>query len=313
MAKGKFSKLLGNPTTGSTAQDLVDQGFPLNEVPPGSGLMNTPIRTESWGYERPRGSWMVNNDGAYITVGTVPPVGSSSGLSAQGAPSPAIDLVVGRNAAARGGEGPPKDSIVDNNFGSDAARIYISRLTDVDRYFGLAKRPGDFRGARSGIGVKADRVAIIGREGVKIVTGKMQGGDYGPHGETNSLGGRIVAPAPKIELVAGNDFENVQGVALGETTRDAFRELHGIIQDLWSALYNFAMLQTAWDAVLGINLSVLAPNPHHPAGAAPKIMGNINMVMSSLYATRVNLMTWNFNYTNAAGRTYIVSRNVRSN
>jgi len=300
--------LLGNPTTGSIAQDLVEQGFPLNEVPPGSGLMNTPIRSESWGYQRPQGTWMVNNDGAYITAGAVPPVGLTSGLSAQGAPSPTIDLVVGRNAAARGGEGPAKDSIIDNNFGTDAARIYISRLTDIERYFGLAKRDGDYRGDRSGIGVKADRVAVIGREGVKIVTGKMQGGDYGPYGETNSLGGRIVSPAPKIELVAGNDFENVQGVALGETTRDAFRELHDIIQDLWSALYNFAMLQTAWDGVVGVS-----PLVWYPAGAAPKIMGNINLVMSSLYATRVNLMTWNFNYTNSGGKTYIVSRNVRSN
>ena len=308
MAKGKFSKLLGNPTTGSTAQDLVDQGFPLNEVPPGSGLMNTPIRTESWGYERPRGSWMVNNDGAYITVGTVPPVGLSSGLSAQGAPSPAIDLVVGRNAAARGGEGPAKDSIIDNNFGTDAARIYISRLTDIERYFGLARRPGDYRGDRSGIGVKADRVAIIGREGVKIVTGKMQGGTFGPYGETNSLGGRIIAPAPKIELIAGNNYDKVQGVALGEATRDALRGLHNIVQDLSSAVYNFITLQTGFDAIVGVS-----PLPHYPAGAAPKAMGNINMVMSSMYATRANLMTWQFNHLNPAGRQYIVSRNVRSN
>jgi|TARA_Y100000310_G_scaffold345656_1_gene467808 hypothetical protein len=304
----KKAKDLGIDPNYTIPQDLLDMGINLNEVPPRSGLMNTPNAPIAWGYQRPEGSWMVNNQGAYITAGTIPPTGLASGAGAYGVLSPTIDLVVGRNAGARQGSGPEKDSVVDNNFGTDAARIYISRLTDIERYFGLARRPGDYRGDRSGIGVKADRVAIIGREGVKIVTGKMQGGTFGPYGETNSLGGRIIAPAPKIELIAGNNYDKVQGVALGEATRDALRGLHNIVQDLSSAVYNFITLQTGFDAIVGVS-----PLPHYPAGAAPKAMGNINMVMSSMYATRANLMTWQFNHLNPAGRQYIVSRNVRSN
>tara|TARA_Y100000310_G_scaffold279693_1_gene298956 strand:+ start:3063 stop:3989 length:927 start_codon:yes stop_codon:yes gene_type:complete len=308
MAKKYFSEL-GLNSNYSSAQDLIDNNIKLNKVPPGSGLMNTPSSPKSWGYQTPAGAWKVDNQGAYIVAATIPPMGLSSGISAFGALSPTIDLVVGRAAAANKGEGPKEGAVVDNNFGTDAARIYISRLADIDRYFGLAGRPNPpVVPYRSAIGIKADAVRVIGREGVKIVTGKMNGGDFGPYGETNSLGGRIESPAPKIELIAGNNYDIVQGVALGEVTRDSLRELHEILQDLWGAVYNFITLQTAWDGVVGVS-----PFAHYPAGAAPKSMGNITMVMNSLYSTRVNLMAWNFNYTNAGGDTYIVSRNVRSN
>jgi len=309
MAKIKFADL--NPAlAGVRVQDLIDQGMTVNGVPEGAGLMNTEASTESYGYNVPPGAMPIAHAGAYITLGAVPPEGLASGYSAQGAASPTIDLVVGRNASSFGGKGLSDGYIVDNNFGTDAARIYISRLTDVDKYFSLAKREGSEHknSQRSAVAVKADNVRLIGREGVKIVTGKMQGGNFGPHGETNSLGGRIESPAPKIELIAGNNYDNVQGLALGETTRDSLRELHDILQDLWSAVYNFIMLQTAWDAVIGVS-----PFPWYPAGAAPKSMGNMSMVMSSLYSTKINLMLWDFNSLNPAGNQYIVSRNVRSN
>ena len=35
--------------------------------------------------------------------------------------------------------------------------------------------------ARSGIGIKADSVRIIGREGIKIVTGDREGNSLGRH------------------------------------------------------------------------------------------------------------------------------------
>ncbi|MAG26042.1 hypothetical protein CMI47_10725 [Candidatus Pacearchaeota archaeon] len=309
MAKRKFSDLGLNPNF-PNVQDLIDQGVTVNKVPAGSGLMNTPNTPISTGYQTPPGAYPINNMGASIMVGAIPPMGLSSGFGAPGANVPTVDLVVGRAAAARKGQGPTEGSVVDNNFGTDAARIYISRLTDIDRHFGLAGQASANANAmaRSAVAIKADGVRIIGREGVKIVTGKMKGGAFGPHGETNSLGGRVESPAPKIELIAGNNYDIVQGVALGEKTRDSLRELHEILQDLWSAVYNFITLQTGWDGVVGVS-----PLPHYPAGAAPKSMGNMTMVMSSLYSTRVNLMTWNHNYTSPTQDTYIVSRNVRTN
>jgi len=118
----------------------------------------------------------------------------------------AIDLVVGRGSADKSG---PKANIWKRpNIASDAARIYISQKTDIDANFGLA--PGTIGSAknRSGIGIKADHVRLIGREGIKIITGKMQGvKGVGSGGEKSSSGGKVIQPAPPIELIAGNNTE----------------------------------------------------------------------------------------------------------
>ncbi len=283
----------------------------INSLPPKSGVASTTPPAVVFGYNTPPDAYQVENAGAYILAGQVGPQGVSSGWQGQGALAPTVDIVVGRNASARGGKGPNKKTVVDNNFATDAARVYISRLTDLDSYFGLASRDSNTKGkkkARSGVGIKADNVAVIGREGVKIVTGGMSGAKFGMFGETNSLGGAIKTPAPKIELIAGNNYQDVEGLAKGETTRNSLRELHDIIQDILGAVYNFITLQTSWDGVLGVT-----PLPHHAAGSAPKTMGNLTMVMSSLYSSRINLMLWHFNTLSPQGSAYIVSRNVRTN
>ena len=283
----------------------------INSLPANSGVASTTPPSVAFGYNTPPGAYQVENAGAYIVAGQVGPEGVSSGWGGQGALAPTVDIVVGRNSSARGGKGPDKQTIVENNFATDSARVYISRLTDLDTYFGLASRDSNTKGkkkARSGVGIKADNVAVIGREGVKIVTGKMSGAKFGMFGETNSLGGLIKNPAPKIELIAGNNYQGVQGLAKGEATRDSLRELHLIVQDILGAMYNFITLQTSWDGVLGVT-----PLPHHAAGAAPKTMGDLTMVMNSLYSSRLNLMLWHFNTLSPAGGAYIVSRNVRTN
>jgi hypothetical protein len=310
MAKVSF-KELGLDRNYITVEMMKEMGRSLNKLPPKSGIANTPPPAVAFGYNTPPGSYQVENAGAYIVAGQVGPEGISSGWGGQGAVAPTVDIVVGRNASARAGKGPPEKTVVENNFATDAARVYVSRLTDLDLYFGLAKKDSSNAGskkARSGVGIKADNVAVIGREGVKIVTGPMSGAKFGPFGETNSLGGKISSRAPKIELIAGNNYQGVQGVALGESTRDSLRELHDIVQDLLGAVYNFITLQSSWDGVLGVT-----PLPHHAAGAAPKTMGNLTMVMSSLYSSRTNLMLWKFNTLSPYGSSYIVSRNVKSN
>ena len=68
------------------------------------------------------------------------------------------------------------------NFGSDAARIYLTERGDIGHYFGLKHGDptvGVTSKLKSGIGVKADHTYIIGRERVRIVcgSGKFSGGD----------------------------------------------------------------------------------------------------------------------------------------
>ena len=177
--------------------------------------------------------------------------------------------------------------------------------------------------ARSGIGIKADAVRVIGREGVKIVTGE---GDsvtgYGLTGETNSLGGKIIKPAPSIDLMAGNNsgeyitfggmFNPIETINIlqpavkGDFARDAFLELGNVIDDLWACTYALTLSQILFNAVLGISFF----EPWRAGMSTWTVSAQLNWVMNSMYHTRTNKTFWEYNYLNASGYKYICSRNV---
>ena len=321
MAEEKKTKDL---LTGSceTVQSLIDQNIPIDSVPLYTGLFNTRVCRPSFTYNHPPGTKNVRNGGAYIVFGQIPPGGLASGYGKSGIPAESIDLVVGRHSSANNGKGPSQGSFVDNNFGTDAARIYISRLTDIDQAFGLASDPivKEGRGliGRSGIGIKADGVRIIGREGVKITTGKMQGGIFGGQGEPNSLGGNISMIAPKIDLVAGNSYNNVQGVALGERTRDCLISLKENIDKIYSVISTITEVQDEFNlaiakGVVGVPrlASIIA------AGTIVKAKYAIN-INQAQWQSRIGLTEWELLYLNPKFDSdgivrYIVSPNVRTN
>ena len=112
-----------------------------------------------------------------------------------------IDIVVGS-----GGPEPKHGQIVGPNFFTDAARIYLTQRGDIDAYFSL---PIDVTNGvlpsenRSAIGIKADGVRIIGREGVRIYTNARTNKSGRPR-ETNAVGGDIQSRSG-IHLVANMD------------------------------------------------------------------------------------------------------------
>jgi hypothetical protein len=218
--------------------------------PAGTGLYGAGTIPSDIRYNKSADEKVIQHAGAYITFGYDKPSGPESGNGRAGATrSSRIDLVVGRMS---GRSKPPAGSIVNNSFETDAARIYISSLTDIDTNFGIDPgKTGERLKDRSGIGIKADGVRIIGREGVKIVTGASTGGR-----ERNSLDGKTL-PSPYIELIAGNssekmgfltdigeitngrdylgqEYDPLQGVAMGLNTSQAIIELTDIINDILS-------------------------------------------------------------------------------
>ena len=314
MAKITFSDIFkGNTDSLTTAQDLIDAGFTPETVPTGTGLFNTPINRTPFSYNCPDGARELSNQGAYIVFGQVPPGTKAEGYGAKGIPADSIDLVVGRHSATYGGKGPTKDSSLDNDFINDAARIYVSRLCDIDKAFRLISSPSENEGrgliARSGIALKADGIRVIGREGVKIVTGKAEDVP-GIFGETNSLGGKIKGPAPKIELIAGNNYKNAQGAALGRNVVHCLRELYDLFNELWSAVNNLALIQSGYNSTVGIS----APTTPWITAAAPGVVGaQFNFVINSLNQTRNSGIIWAANYLEPWGDSYISSTNVRIN
>ncbi len=125
---------------------------------------------------------------------------------------------------------------------TDAARIYISQKTDIDDNFMLADGKIGKARARSAIGLKADGIRIMSREGIKLVTraDKM-----------NSQGGNVNA-IRGVDIIAGNndqDDDPIQPMVLGDNVVEAFNEMAEIVSELvgttQSIINNVAALNTA--------------------------------------------------------------------
>ena len=139
----------------------------------------------------------------------------------------AIDIVVGRGAPCPKKYQPEpkkkdtkkqlrnKQMWLDPNFAFDAARIYISQKTDVDKNFDLADGKVGVATAKSAVALKADGIRIIAREGIKLVT-HVDG--------YNSQGGEV-ASVNGIDLIANNDDELLQPLVKGENMIEALKKL----------------------------------------------------------------------------------------
>jgi hypothetical protein len=333
MKKNIFDRSIFEPCEGSIPsptptlpQDRIDQGLPVNAA--NDGPMHTRVPQPRVIYDKAENEKVISKENAYIVFGTDRPSTKASGFGGQGAISDTIDIVVGRLASGRGGKGPCDEVYTGNNFAADAARIYISRLTDLDTNFGVATDKLAEPFARSGIAIKADHVRIIGREGVKIVTGGMQGvTGYGLKGETNSRGGRL-SQGHKIDLLAGNNtgtrrvwgglfnpidkIEYLQPITKGDNMVRCLEELSEVIDNLLAAILNLAIMTTMGFSSIAVAASAnpftlnIAPAP------TPAITLIGSWVTAPTYQTRVKKTNWETNYLNSNAHRYICSRNVRA-
>ena len=273
------------------------------------------------------GDKVINNGNAYITFGKDRPSGKASGFGGQGATGAnAIDIVVGRLSSAP----KPDGAIADNSFSADAARVYISQLTNIDFNFGIDPGKSGYMEGRSAIGIKADGVRVIGREGVKIVTGRSNNATgFAMKGETNSLGGKISQPAPLIELIAGNNTEptfeigglfnggtridKIQGVAMGQNTTEALRGLSDLMTDMLSLVKIKSNAQFGFNTALSLIASLPAPLAG-PACAAAYAVYNGSHLKSNynMYQLFIDKAIWDVNYLQPYGKRYIESRNVKT-
>ena len=204
------------------------------------------------------------NGNACITLGGDRNASRASGYAGQGhTQSSAIDICVGRYA-------PNQSSTrnVDPNFKSDACRLYISQKADIDNYFGLASGKQGNLTARSGIGMKADNVRIIGREGIKLVTRtEPQNSRDG----SSSFSG--------IELIACNDDSDIQSMVKGENLVEALRELEGLIQKVSTVLSNHLAEYAQFVAAVGSHTHLA---PQGPPGTL--IPTNVSVTLNPLVA-----------------------------
>lgn len=323
---------------GSATEQRIKQKRAINSTPSDSGIMHMDhwIDDKFLNYKKAQNEKVISKNGAYVVLGTDRPSSEASGYGARGSDRAAtIDLVVGRMASARGGKGVKKGTHVDNNFAADAARIYISQQTDIDTGFGIVEGSVGNPKARSAVALKADGIRIFGREGIKIVTGKGNNWrGFGLKGETNSLGGKISQPAPGIDLIAGNNaeprkvfggfaspvqiIETLQPVSMGYNTRDSLRELSDILDDVFGAILNFGLVQSAINNAIAGTFAASSGRfaAHGVGGGLIGLINTIGMqqfVLNPMYHARVNkTFNFEFNYLYPFGYKYICSRSVKT-
>ncbi len=238
---------------------------------------------------------------SYIVLGRDRPRSRNSGYGGKGdTQSSMIDMVVGRMS-----DKPVDNVIVDPNFSNDAARIYISQKTDVDKNFGLAPGSGQSR-AKSAVALKADAIRLISREGMKLVTGVD---------DKNSQGGSTESTKYGVDIIANNADSDLQPMVKGKNLVEAMKrlahhvaKLNGIVEGLLVEQDKLNKeIKDHWhiSASPGVRSST---SPALKLTAPITIMRHLTKTKTSLRTHRTNLENFEKNYLSSDGRGYINSR-----
>lgn len=244
---------------------------------------------------------ITGQNNSWIVLGRDRPASRLSGYGGIGDTQCAsIDLVVGRMAHK-----PKSDAWVDPNFKIDAARIYISQKTDIDENFGLASGKVGNSTTRSGIGIKADGIRIVAREGIKLITGT----DI-----SNSQGGDVDTKTG-IDIIANNDDSDLQPMVKGNNLAEALDQLVAKIEELSGILSAFLDSQMEYNSAVATHthispfFGIMGPPSEATISSGVKTSINkfTNCVMG-LKAFKVNLVSFKNEYIRVFGQKYINSK-----
>ena len=201
----------------------------------------------------------------------------------------------------------------------DAARVYISQMTNIDENFKISKllRPGDgvsrSVAPTSGIMLKADKVRIHARQDIKLVTG-------GPYEIINSQGNEI-RKNNGIHLIAQNGVDErgraiaQQPIPLGDNLMIALEAIMENLSSLNGALDAFAESQMRFNTAAANTFHVLPiPGAIDAGNPLTKLQGIITtieqVVKTRLGSFYQELNNFNFrtNYLDPTGKNYINSQ-----
>lgn len=237
----------------------------------------------------------------WLVLGRDRPASRVSGYGGKGdTQAGTIDIVVGRMSYQ------PKDGVyVDPNFETDSARVYISQKTDIDENFKLATGTIGNSVGLSGIGIKADSIRIIGRQGIKLVTAVDQVNSQG--GKINSIQG--------IELIAGNNSDDIQPLPKGDNLSESLEKLCDNIESLSGILSTFLTSQMDFNSTAATHyhyspfygIPVLPSDTLAPKGIEVA-MKQLNDCMLGLQKFKMKINIYKNNYLRTHGEKYINSK-----
>jgi hypothetical protein len=248
-----------------------------------------------------------NKHNTFVVLGRDRPGSRMSGYGGRGdTHAGAIDIVAGRMGyMARSVNSSGEKIAVDPNFKTDAARIYLSQKTDVDKNFCLAKGRFPLSDTRSAIALKADGIRIIAREGIKLVTGVDK---------KNSQGSEVTKCAYGINLIANNCDEDLQPIPKGNNLAAALIKVVDHIDRVTGILDAFLMSQIKFNTALGahVHISPFFGIPTTPSvlASGASVMSNVEkltLIKTSLFTEKLNLMNFKISYLTPVGKKYINS------
>ena len=326
-AMGPISRSI-NPKDKKQTQNQARSALKMNPDDQGTFQTDSLTPTINFISARNEKKLVARNNNAGIIIGADRPHSLASGKGGKGASAAnTIDIIVGRMSCKQPDISSGKIKAVEPNFACDASRIYVSQLTDVDLNFGIVpgisgkgdQIMGKPSPSRAAIGIKSDKVRVIGREGVKIVTGKSYA--FTPGAEKNSIGGDIPRAAP-IELIAGNvdgerklwgglfntpqKVQKLQGIPYGENLADCLVEIHESLDLLTGCVQRHTFLMGLLTSVI----STTALEPWRAAGGPLVGLLSKIFVKNALHHLRINSKLIRIGYLSPYGGKYIVSQNV---
>lgn len=242
-----------------TNVDLIDWSAPEAQTGIRNSILYDPTNTHKFN-DAPCEEYLSGKDNTWIVLGRDRPGGLDSGYGGKGhLRAGAIDIVAGRLSSldARLDGGP-----VNNSFGADAARIYISQKTDVDINFSIPKGLG-MSTAQSAVAIKADAVRVIARESLKLVTNT----------DSKLSNGENAYVGSGVQLIAKSAEEiDMQPIPKGKNVLAAFDELAKRIIQLNGIVQNFLKTQREYNAKL-------ADHTHYEAFYAQQSSFDPNVVV----------------------------------
>ena len=210
-----------------------------------------------------------------------------------------IDMVVGRwsGLAPKVNEEGIENKL-NPNFTIDAARIYMSQRTDIDAAFSLAKGKVGIHEDRSAVALKADGIRIMGREGIKLVTG------VDPVNSKN-----ISITDYGIDLIAMNNDIDLQPLVKGRNLEMCLKRLWYHVDSLAEVVQNFCSHQIKFNRIVQEHTHIspfdaddTAPNINLESGDGPAVIKDIFQDASKqLTVVQENLGKWKAKYLDKVG------------
>jgi len=326
------SKLKGDKIKSAAAGDKTGRGEGIAggfQIEPEPSFIQTPAE-----------SIIKGRNNSFIILGRDRPSHEMSGQGGKGATQCGrVDLIAGLGSTFIHSDGErdvPDQQPISPNFCSDAARIYISQATHLDRHMGLAESTDSYGEGYSGIGLKADTIRMHSRGNIKIVTGRGKFQKLGRDGERFS-NGCINELEGTISFITGNktdserrmskDFLSPLGILRGNKKRlqpiVKGENLIECLNDIVQALQRLSRIAGNHEQAIMSMSRAMATHSHIATSPGAPVLPSFRMISEGLVRNITgiinkvdrNLLTKNFelirtNYLETAGSDYINSRTV---